>query len=131
MGMFDSVVWDDGRVAQVKCWGRYMCDYGPGDEVQLEPYIWTGESAEVLWANSPSGKPPTSYQLMVRDAGDIPSLYITVLDGRLFAWDGDRRPELPLVDNRGCPTDGSENPFATAVEIQYYESEDEQGESEI
>jgi len=128
MGMFDSVVWDDGRTAQTKCWGRTLDVLVPGDVVQLRPYLWTGESGEVLWATTPDGRPPTSYQLVVRDMGVIPGSFITVIDSRLFAWDGERRPELPLVDNRGCPSDGSRQPFATAVETSVYDFEEEDEE---
>lgn len=121
MGMFDSVFWDDGRTAQAKCWGRTLARFAPGDVVQLQPYIWTGEPADVLWANRPYGKPPTSYQLLVNDSGVIPGAFITVLDGRLSAWDSERRHELPLVDNRGCPADGSFEPMVMAVETTDYE----------
>jgi len=128
MGMFDSVVWDDGRTAQAKCWGRTLDVLVPGDVVQLRPYLWTGESGEVLWATTPDGRPPTSYQLVVRDMGVIPGSFITVIDSRLVAWDGERRPELPLVDNRGGPSDGSRQPFATAVETSDYDFEEEDQE---
>jgi len=128
MGMFDSVVWDDGRTAQTKCWGRSLQVYTQGDVVPLEPYIWTGESGEVLWANSLDGRPPTSYQLVVLDMGVIPRSFITVIDGRLYAWDGERRPELPLVDNRGCGSDGSRQPFTTTVETSVHDFEEEDQE---
>jgi len=129
MGMFDSVVWDDGCTAQTKCWGRSLQVYTRGDVVRLEPFMWTDESAEVLWAHYPGGQPPTSYQLVVRDMGLNSGSFITVIDGRLFAWDGERRPELPLVDNRDCPSDGSHQPFATAVETSNTEFVDEDSET--
>jgi len=95
---------------------------------RMIPKIWTGESGEVLWATSPDGRPPTSYQLVVRDMGVIPGSFITVIDSRLFAWDGERHPELPLVDNRGCPSDGSRQPFVSAVETSDYDFEEEDQE---
>lgn len=49
----------------------------------------------------------------------------TVLDGRLHAWDGERRNDLPLVDNRDCPADGSFEPMVMAVETTNYEIVDD------
>jgi len=121
MGMFDFVLWDDGRTAQAKCWGRTLDRFEPGDAVQHQPYLWTGGPADVLWVDHQDGKPPISYQLLVRDLGVIPGAFITVLDGRLHAWDGERRSNLPLVDNRGCPADGSFEPMVMAVETTNYE----------
>lgn len=129
MGMFDSVLYDDGRTAQAKCWGRTLRKLAAGDVVQLQPYLWTGEPADALWTNRPDGKPPTSYQLLVRDSGVIPGAFITVLDGRLHAWDSERRNDLPLVDNFGCPADGSFEPMVMAVETTDYEFVD--GDSDL
>jgi hypothetical protein len=63
--------------------------------------------------------------LIVRDMGVVPGAFITVLDGRLHAWDSARRSDLPLVDNRGCPADGSSEPMIMAVEITDYVCDDD------
>jgi hypothetical protein len=125
MGMFDTVFWDDGRRAQAKWWGRTLAKFVPGDAAQLRPYLWTGQPAETLWANRPDGKVPTSYQLVVRDLGVVSGAFITVLDGRLHAWDSARRSDLPLVDNRGCPAEGLFEPMIMAVETTDYVWDDD------
>lgn len=109
------VRWGDGRRAQTKCWGRTLTEYTVGDTVLLDPYISSGEEAGVLWSLSDNGGPPNSYQLPVRKDRLFLGSYITVIDGRLTSWDDERRETLVLVDNRGCPWDGTVGTCSTDI----------------
>jgi len=112
--MFDLVRWDDGRRAQTKCWGP-LTEYTVGDSVQLDPYISSGEDAGVLWSISDAGEPPFSYQIPVKRDRLFLGSYLTVIDGKLTFWDDERRENLVLVDNRGCPWDGTVGTCCTDI----------------
>ena len=94
MGMFDTVVSNDGQSAQVKCFGSFMEVFELGSRVDLVPVKRL--ETDVL----PSSL-PESYQVAVNDG-----TFITVLGGEIVAWDSSNDPELMTVDNYGQPWSG-------------------------
>lgn len=96
MGAFDTV-WDpDGGDVQVKCFGYCQQNYEVGDEVSLEPKMPTWEGFDPALLKQYAAL--RSYQVYLPDGR-----FLTVVDGRIFAFESARRAELEVLDVFGLP----------------------------
>jgi len=96
MGAFDTV-WDpDGGDVQVKCFGCCQQNYEVGDEVSLELKMPTWEGFDPAQLKQYAAL--RSYQVYLPDGR-----FLTVVDGRIFAFESTRRAELEVLDVFGLP----------------------------
>lgn len=79
-------------------------DLPPGAALYLrEPTPDEARGRELMrhWLDGVPSPEVRDYQVAVRHGE-----FLTVVDGRLAAWDGGRRPELPVFDTRGGDWNG-------------------------
>jgi hypothetical protein len=116
MGMFDSFH-GGGICAQVKCLGKSLANYIPGDSVVLyqrpleeraQDYHLAGDVGDQPPAELVDGEPShlQSFQIALKDSDGLVCGFIQVRQGRLADWTPEEDGSVLALDNRGRPFSG-------------------------